>query len=110
MKETKLPVELPRPIAEALDRGATIVTANQRAARTLRYAFDKRNHQVGLTSWQPAAAIAWDAWTRSLWNGLLVEGLASDLLLNSTQEHSIWRSIISADPEVQDTLRSPDSL
>jgi len=110
MRETKLPVELPHSIAEALDRGVTIITANQRAARTLRYGFDKRNRQLELPSWKPAAVLSWDAWTRNLWNGLLVEGLASNLLLNNTQEHLIWRRIVSTDPELQNTLRSPDSL
>src|SRR4051794_40786522 len=109
MRETKLPVELPHSIAEALDRGVTIITANQRAARTLRYGFDKRNRQLELPSWKPAAVLSWDAWTRNLWNGLLVEGLASNLLLNDTQEHLIWRRIVSTDPELQNTLRSPDS-
>ena len=110
MNGTDLPVELPRPIADALDRGATVVTANQRAARTLRLAFDRSRRELGLASWQPAAAVAWDAWTSSLWRSLLLEGQASDLLLNRTQEHAIWRGIISADPEMQNTLRSPDSL
>ena len=56
MNETDLLVELPRPIADALDRGATVVTANQRAARTLRVAFDRSKRELGFTSWQPAAA------------------------------------------------------
>ncbi|WP_035348881.1 PD-(D/E)XK nuclease family protein [Edaphobacter aggregans] len=110
MNGTDLPVELPRPIADALDRGYTVVTANQRAARTLRVAFDRSKHRLGLASWQPAAALAWDAWTADLWRSLLLEGQASDLLLNRTQEHAIWRGIISTDPEMQSTLRSPDSL
>jgi len=110
MNGTDLPVELPCPIADALDRGAIVITANQRAARTFRYAFDRRNRSRGLASWQPARAIPWDAWTASLWQNLLIEGHAFDLLLNRTQEHAIWRSILSADPELQDTLRSTDSL
>jgi ATP-dependent helicase/nuclease subunit B len=110
MNGTDQPVELPRPIVDALDRGATVITANQRAARTIRYAFDKRNRSLGLTSWQPARAIAWDVWTADLWRNLLLEGHTADLLLNRTQEHLIWRSILSADPELQDTLRSTDSL
>ena len=57
--EDLLPVE----IAQALERGATVVTGNQRAARTLRVAFDRRNRALGLDSWQPPAVMAWDAWT-----------------------------------------------
>ena len=110
MNGIKLPVELPRPIADALDRGATVITANQRAARTIRYSFDLRQRQLGALRWRPAAALAWDEWTAGLWRSLLIEGHTSELLLNHTQEHAIWRSIIAADPELKDTLRSPDSL
>jgi hypothetical protein len=110
MNGTDLPVELTRPIVDALDRGATVITANQRAARTIRYAFDRRNRELGLASWQSARAFAWDTWTADLWRTLLVEGQTSYLLLNRTQEHTLWRSILTADPELQGTLRSSDSL
>lgn len=110
MNGITLSVELPRPIADALDRGATVITANQRAARTLRSSFDWGQRQHGAHRWQPAAALAWDEWTASLWRRLLVEGQTSELLLNHAQEHAIWRSIIGADPELKETLRSPDSL
>ena len=39
---------LPVEIVEALERGATVVTGNQRAARRLRQAFDRRNRELGL--------------------------------------------------------------
>lgn len=110
MEATDLPVELVQPIADALDRGATVVTANQRAARTLRYAFDQRNLQSGLSSWQPAAILPWDAWVATLWQGLLIRGEVSTLLLNRAQEHKLWRSVIAADEGLTASLRSPDSL
>jgi probable DNA repair protein len=110
MNGTTLPAELPRPIADALDRGATVITANQRAARTIRNSFDWRQRHLGALRWHPAAALAWDEWTAGLWRSLLIEGQASELLLSHAQEHAIWRSIISADPELRDTLRSADSV
>ena len=67
---------LPVEIAEALERGAIVVTGNQRAARTLRRGFDQRNRELGLASWAPAAVMAWDAWMAALWRGLLIEGHA----------------------------------
>lgn len=100
---------LPIEIARALERGATVVTGNQRAARTLRVAFDRRNHALGLDSWQPAAVMAWDAWIAELWRNLLFEGHASQMLLNSTQEHAVWRRILTTDAELR-SLRAPDSL
>src|SRR5215475_2549076 len=109
MNGTDLPVELPSSIADALDRGITILTANQRASRTLSYAVDRRNLQLGLKTWQPPKVMAWDTWTANLWRNLIVEGVTAELLLNRSQEHSVWRSIIASDPSVR-TLRSPDSL
>ena len=100
---------LPVEIVQALEHGATVVTANQRAARTLRVAFDRRSRAAGLDSWQPPAVMAWDAWTAGLWHGLLVEGHTSKMLLNRTQEHVVWRQILTADAELR-SLRTPDSL
>lgn len=100
---------LPAEIEKALDRGATVVTGNQRAARTLRRAFDRRNRSLGLASWSPANVIAWDTWTANLWRRLLIDGHAGQLLLNRSQEHAIWRQILNADPELR-SLRSKDAL
>jgi len=100
---------LPVEIAAALDRGATVVTGNQRAARTLRRQFDQRQRGLGLESWRPPAVLAWDTWTAGLWHQLLVDGHASLLLLNRTQEHAVWRAVLEADAELA-SLRSVDSL
>lgn len=100
---------LPVGIAEALERGATVVTVNQRAARSLRRSFDRRSRAQGLGSWRPAAVVAWDAWVAGLWAGLLMEGQVSQMLLNRTQEHAVWRGILGADAELG-SLRTHDSL
>jgi probable DNA repair protein len=100
---------LPEEIVDALDRGAVVVTGNQRAARTLRRRFDELNRDLGLKSWAPATVLAWDSWTAALWRELLIEGHATELLLNHTQEHEVWRTILDADDEL-DSLRSVDSL
>jgi ATP-dependent helicase/nuclease subunit B len=100
---------LPVEIAAALDRGATVVTGNQRAARTLRRGFDRKQRAQGLESWQPPAVLAWDTWTTGLWRQLLLDGNATLLLLNRTQEHALWRTVLEADDELA-SLRSVDSL
>lgn len=100
---------LPIEIAAALERGATVVTGNQRAARTLRREFDRRQRRLGLESWRPPAVLAWDTWTAGLWRQLLVDGNASLLLLNRTQEHTVWRAVLEADEELA-SLQSVDSL
>ena len=104
-----LSAALPPEIQQALARGATVLTANQRAARTLRRAFDLDQRASGLTHWQPPSILAWDTWLASLWHRLLLEGHATELLLNPTQEHSLWRTIIAAD-STTNSLRPVDSL
>ena len=100
---------LPLKIAEALERGAVVVTGNQRAARVLRRGFDRRSRERGLASWTPATVMAWDTWTASLWRTLLVDGHVAQLLLNRTQEHALWSAVLRADKELA-SLRTVDSL
>lgn len=100
---------LPLQVVEALSRGWLVVTANQRAARTLRHAFDLRQRTEGLRSWQPPQILAWDSWLESLYRQMVFEGKASDLLLNPSQEHMLWRSIVSADSTTS-SLRPADAL
>jgi ATP-dependent helicase/nuclease subunit B len=100
---------LPVEIAEALERGATVVTGNQRAARALLRGLDQRNKERGLASWAAPSVMAWDAWMTALWQGLLIEGHAAQMLLNRTQEHVVWRTILEADEELA-SLRTVDSL
>lgn len=103
--EDLLPIE----IAQALERGAAVVTGNQRAARTLRVDFDRQQRASGLTTWHPPAIMAWDTWTANFWHALLIGGHTSKLLLNRTQEHAVWRKILDEDAELR-SLRTGDSL
>jgi ATP-dependent helicase/nuclease subunit B len=96
---------LPQHIADALAHGANVLTANQRAARTLLHDFNLRQRSRGLAFWEPPAILAWDAWLTSLWHQLLLQGEATDLLLSSTQEHTLWRALIADD--VADTGLQP---
>ena len=100
---------LPPEIEQALARGATILTANQRAARTLRNAYDLDQRAGGRDLWEPPQVLAWETWTHSLWNRLLLDGHASALLLSPAQEHTIWRAIIAADTSTA-SLRPVDAL
>ena len=84
-------------VTGALVRGATVFTANQRTARTIRQTFERRKRAAGATFWQPPNVLAWDAWTATLWRRLLLDGYAASLLLSPSQEHQVWRSIIAND-------------
>ena len=97
---------IPPAVLQVLDRGMTVVTANQRAARTLRQAFDA--HQTAPT-WTPPQIFALDTFLANLWRQMLLDGAETRLLLNPTQQHALWRSILAADRELS-TLRSADTL
>ena len=90
---------LPPEMADLLGRGGTIVTGNQRAARTLRLAFDRQSLAGGRSAWQPPLVFAWDTWVATLYRQLLLDGHASRVVLNRSQELHLWQSIISADPQ-----------
>ena len=96
-------------ISEALARGTTVLTGNQRAARTLRQQADAARHAAGLTTWEPPAVLAWETWTATLWQRLLLDGRVTQLLLNPAQEHTLWRAVIADDPDSQ-SLLALDSL
>jgi probable DNA repair protein len=97
---------IPQTILTALAQGRTVLTANQRAARTLRRAFDRAQTAK---LWTPPSILALDTWLPTLFHQLLIDGAESRLLLNPVQEHALWRAIIAADREVSG-LRSVDAL
>jgi probable DNA repair protein len=88
-------------IVAALDRGATVVTGNQRATRTIRLGIDWRNKARGLKSWQPAKVLAWDAWLASWWGRLVMDGHVGEVVLNGSQERAVWRGVLDADRELE---------
>lgn len=96
-------------ILAALIGGASVITANQRSARTLRRLYDQQQHAAGAGAWAPPSVLAWESWCRSLWRELVLAGHATSLLLNRTQELALWRTIIAADLELR-TLRQPEAL
>lgn len=91
--------ELRQGVREALERGAVVVTANERAARGVRRGWDKWRLEGGAERWEPAAVMTWSAWTASLWRDLLLAGRVQELLLNPFQEHMVWRSVLESDPD-----------
>lgn len=85
------------------------MTGNHRAARSLRRAFDRHNLERGFSTWQPAAVLAWESWVDALWHQLVIQGHATQLVLNRSQEHTVWRTLLEADEELA-SLMSVDAL
>lgn len=96
-------------LLDALDDGRLLLLPNARAARALRSAYDARQRELGRRAWEPARALSWSQWTNSWWNELVVNGVESRLLLNTAQEHSVWREIIVGNPANR-SMGSEDSL
>ena len=100
-------------VQSALQRGWTVLTANQRAARTLHHDFDLNQRALGRSHWEPPAIGSWDEWLCDQWYRLLLDGHATALLLGTVQEHSLWRAIIAAEStsgNAANSLRPVDSL
>ncbi|HEY0307713.1 MAG TPA: PD-(D/E)XK nuclease family protein [Acidobacteriaceae bacterium] len=93
----------------ALDRGALVLTANQRAARTLHGAYAQRMRAEGKPLWQPPTIAAWESWTSEQWQQLVLRGAETRMLLTPRQERLLWSRILTKDAESR-TLRSPQSL
>lgn len=100
---------LPREVSDALTAGWTVITANQRAARTLRRGYDREQQAAGRTGWASAQVFGWETWTAMLWRRLVVEGQDTRLLLSGVQEHAVWVEAIGADAGGT-SLRTTDSL
>lgn len=92
---------VPQTVVEALERGATIVTANERAARSARHTWDELQRSRGLTSWETARALSWRSWLSSVWHTLQVNGVSDRMLLSAEQEQRIWRAVLGPEVEPQ---------
>ena len=104
---------LPQVIAAALDSGKTLLTPTQRAARVIRRAYDAEQLAAGRSLWSPANVLPLETWLAAEWHQHLLNGAESRLLLNRTQEHTLWREIIQTDPGLESDaprVRSADAL
>jgi ATP-dependent helicase/nuclease subunit B len=84
-----------------LEAGATVVTANNRLARTLRHAYDQQQIVNGQRAWATAKIFSWSQWLHCLWDeSRLRGGVAGNLrLLEESATKLMWQDAIrSADP------------
>ena len=84
-------------IIEALNRGATLVTANKRLAGVTRQIFEKANIDKGLEVWPTPKILPWSVWLQDLWEEAVVSGALVEqaLLLTPQQELYIWKEKIA---------------
>jgi ATP-dependent helicase/nuclease subunit B len=84
--------------------GGLVVTASERATRALTSAFHRTRQAEGLTAWTAPNIQDWNSFVLSAWAARTVDGR---LLLNPTQEQSLWAAIAAADGRLATLLEGP---
>jgi probable DNA repair protein len=83
-------------LAEGHAARITVVTPNRRLALALTAQFDAFQAGRGLSAWEAADILPFDAWVQRLWDDVLYSdaGEKLPLLLTPAQEHAIWEDIL----------------
>jgi ATP-dependent helicase/nuclease subunit B len=81
--------------------GGLVVTASERAARSLTKAYHRARRAEGLTAWPAPDIRDWRVFVRNAWSE---RGFDSRLVLNSLQEQSLWSAIAASRPSDASSL------
>jgi ATP-dependent helicase/nuclease subunit B len=88
--DSQLPPRLVEIVLNALEDGAVVVTANARAARSLRLSYAEEQRKNGRAMWASPAILDWDSWLNHLWQEQAFSNPGAPLLLTDLQEHTLW--------------------
>jgi ATP-dependent helicase/nuclease subunit B len=93
----------------ALENGATVVTGNNRLARSLIKAYGKTRQQSGQQAWATPDVLSWQAWLKRLWqHSELNSGRGSELtLISETDATVLWELIVRQDQGEYSAAGSP---
>jgi ATP-dependent helicase/nuclease subunit B len=100
-------MRLPTEIESAFENGATVLTANVRAARWLRREYALRQREAGRRVWATPPIEDWDSWVLRLWQAHSMSRADAPLLLTSLQERSVWTRMQRDDAKL---LVSPEGM
>lgn len=78
------------PIADALRRGAAVVTATPRTARALQLQYAEDQRAAGHAVWLTPAILDWESWLRDLWHDVAFSTPDAPMLLSPLQERMLW--------------------
>jgi probable DNA repair protein len=92
---------------DALDRGATILTANLRAARALEAAYAEDQRGRGIAAWPRPRVRDWNSWVAELWEQHARQASDAPMLLSSLQEHQLWTRVQGPD---RDRVVAPERM
>jgi probable DNA repair protein len=87
-----------------LRAGGIVVAASDRAARSVRTAFHRARRAEGLTAWPAPLVLDWNSFIRNAWTDRISDGR---LLLNATQERSVWSRIVGESGDTAGWLDGP---
>jgi len=87
-----------------LRQGGVVVTASERAARALASVFHRARQAEGLTAWTAPNIQDWNSFVRSAWAEHTSDGR---LLLNRTQEQSLWANLAATEGRMATLLEGP---
>jgi probable DNA repair protein len=88
--------------------GGLVVTASERAARSITAAFHRARRAEGLSAWRAPNVRDWQTFVRNAW---LERSADHRLVLNSIQEQSLWAGIIARiDPHAAQLEGARDRL
>ncbi len=91
-----------------LREGGLVVTASERAARSLTSAFHRARRAEGLTAWPAPDIQDWQTFVRNSFNERVLDGR---LVLSSLQEQSLWAEIVAcAAPHAAQLAGASDRL
>jgi len=100
-------MQLPIEIESAFANGATVLTANVRAARWLRREYALRQREAGRRVWASPSIEDWESWVLRLWQSDSMAQANAPLLLTSLQERSVWERMQRDDAKL---LVSPEGM
>jgi probable DNA repair protein len=87
-----------------LREGGLVVTASDRAARSLAAGFHRARQAEGLTAWPTPNVLDWKSFVRRTWEQRTAD---ARLLLNPAQEQALWVEIAGADRSLATLLEGP---
>ena len=102
----QLQTERTRRVEAWLASGGVVLTANDRASRSIAAAFHSARRTDGLSAWPTPAVTNLDIWVRDRW---LERNAAGMVLLNPLQERSLWSRVVRTS-RAGETLLHPDRL
>jgi len=83
-------------LSQALEAGATLLTANRRLARAYSSAYDRQQIVSGNSAWTTPSIIPLETWWQTLHSEFCALGLSEKKLLSTEQQQAIWRNSIES--------------